>query len=520
MTRKRTGAFIAALLAVVVIALLPVLYFRSQSSPVSVAATGLAFPRGFTWDDSGTLYVALAGATQPDDIDLTGERLSAETDSKVEEAHGASIPSYAGAVVTIDDRGCPVAYATDLPAAHQGTGWYQSVSGLVFLDGKLYASIDGGGPARSHPEQFPAGIYEIREGGFTPVGNFSTWIPANPVSRLPGDLSPDGEPYGILTNGTSLFVSESNHGQIIQWDADAGLSRLADMSQTHPIPTGPSIDADGNIYVGALTAAPYADGSATVYQIKPDGTFAEIWSGLTMVTATAVGPDGSLYALEMSTDNDKLPPFMKHNTGRVVKMTGPDSYEVIATGLDQPVDMAFGPDGALYVSGPGLSQGLAQNNGWIIRLDLGQADGPIAIDPKLVPINQCAAIPGVNSDPKTLAMSLLPTYTPMPTPTLEPDAPPTATPVPLPTAIPGNTFASDIIEFAYTPPVLTVKTGTTVTWTNKDPIAHTVTANDLSWDSGDLQEGQSWSHTFDTPGQIPYNCPYHPGMSALLIVEE
>lgn len=55
MTRKRTGAFVAALLAVVVIALLPVLYFRSQSSPVSVAATGLAFPRGFTWDDSGTL---------------------------------------------------------------------------------------------------------------------------------------------------------------------------------------------------------------------------------------------------------------------------------------------------------------------------------------------------------------------------------------------------------------------------------------------------------------------------------
>ena len=56
--------------------------------------------------------------------------------------------------------------------------------------------------------------------------------------------------------------------------------------------------------------------------------------------------------------------------------------------------------------------------------------------------------------------------------------------------------------------------GTTVTWTNNDTMAHTVTAVDNSFDSGMIAPGQSWSYTFDRPGTFEYYCTLHPWMRA------
>ena len=65
---------------------------------------------------------------------------------------------------------------------------------------------------------------------------------------------------------------------------------------------------------------------------------------------------------------------------------------------------------------------------------------------------------------------------------------------------------------------LTVKTGTTVTWTNKDGTAHTVTADDNSFNSGNMANGASFSHKFDAAGTYPYHCQYHSMMTASIIV--
>jgi plastocyanin len=71
----------------------------------------------------------------------------------------------------------------------------------------------------------------------------------------------------------------------------------------------------------------------------------------------------------------------------------------------------------------------------------------------------------------------------------------------------------------YSVNVLTVKAGTTVTWTNEDDQFHTVTAVDDSFDSGFLGEGESFSYTFDTPGEFEYFCIPHPWMRAKVVVE-
>lgn len=76
-----------------------------------------------------------------------------------------------------------------------------------------------------------------------------------------------------------------------------------------------------------------------------------------------------------------------------------------------------------------------------------------------------------------------------------------------------------IQNFAYSQPTFTVKKGTSVTWQNEDTVAHTVTADDGSFDSGLLEKGKSFSHTFNTVGTFDYHCTPHPQMTAKIVVQ-
>ena len=75
-----------------------------------------------------------------------------------------------------------------------------------------------------------------------------------------------------------------------------------------------------------------------------------------------------------------------------------------------------------------------------------------------------------------------------------------------------------IQNFAFQPANLQVKAGTTVTWTNQDTAAHTVTFRDGTKGSGLLQQGQSFSYTFASPGTFAYYCAAHPNMVGQVIV--
>ena len=83
----------------------------------------------------------------------------------------------------------------------------------------------------------------------------------------------------------------------------------------------------------------------------------------------------------------------------------------------------------------------------------------------------------------------------------------------------GDEFADGEDPADYSVNVLTIPVGTTVTWTNEDSTMHTVTAVDGSFDSGFFDNGDSWSYTFDEPGEFEYFCLPHPWMRAKVIVE-
>ncbi len=80
-------------------------------------------------------------------------------------------------------------------------------------------------------------------------------------------------------------------------------------------------------------------------------------------------------------------------------------------------------------------------------------------------------------------------------------------------------FAASESPADYSVNELRVKVGTTVTWTNDDDQMHTVTDAGGSFDSEFLMPGDTWSHTFDDPGEFEYFCMPHPWMRAKVIVE-
>ncbi|MEA2980710.1 MAG: hypothetical protein QOF91_288 [Alphaproteobacteria bacterium] len=76
-----------------------------------------------------------------------------------------------------------------------------------------------------------------------------------------------------------------------------------------------------------------------------------------------------------------------------------------------------------------------------------------------------------------------------------------------------------IDNFVFTPKRMTVKAGTTVTWTNHDDIPHTVAAKDRRFKSKAMDTDESFSFTFSTPGEYPYFCSLHPHMTGTIVVE-
>lgn len=76
-----------------------------------------------------------------------------------------------------------------------------------------------------------------------------------------------------------------------------------------------------------------------------------------------------------------------------------------------------------------------------------------------------------------------------------------------------NGAAADTNSPGYSPATITVVIGvnSTVTWVNQDPVPHTVTATDGGFNSGNMDQGKSFTYTFTLPGVYDYYCIYHAG---------
>jgi plastocyanin len=109
---------------------------------------------------------------------------------------------------------------------------------------------------------------------------------------------------------------------------------------------------------------------------------------------------------------------------------------------------------------------------------------------------------------------------------LAPTAPAsTGDPTPPPAAGQEQTAAVDLVVFHAVPDRVDIKTGTTVTWTNKEPFdyplvsgRHQIKADDGSFASPSMAPGTRWSHPFTNPGTFTYHCVLHTGVAGTLVI--
>jgi plastocyanin len=435
-------------------------------SDIVTIASGLSNPRGFSWGPDGTLYLALAG---------TGG-----------DAHFAPIEGFTAdigltsSIATIAD-GCATPIAQGLVSfLWEEAGWIWGAMDVAFLGEDAYALLSGAGPTFLSPSSF-SGVYRLNQDGtMTLVADITSWLPANPPAFIPPDYNADGSLFDLEAAGDALLLSEAVGGQLIRVTPDGEITRVADLSEGHLVPTGIAVDADGNAYVGHETAAPYGDGASKVVKVAPDGTVTDAWAGLTVVTDVAFGPDGSLYAAEMATGFTAGSGDMPPDTGRIVRQTGPDSLEPVVTDLPYPVNIGFDADGRLVIAAPAFGPDAGVGQGVLVSVD--PAEGPISYSGFEPVATDCTA--------------------------------------------PSGDAAVAIEGFAFDPASLDVAIGATVSWTNEDGTQHTVTAEDGSFDSGALSQGETFSQTFNqtfgetfgTAGTITYFCRFHPNMTGTITV--
>ena len=348
------------------------------SSNVTVYASGLNGPRGLKFGPDGLLYVAEAGTG--------GSTSTAGQCAQVPGTPGPG-PNLGGntaRISKIDRYGKVTSVVTGLPSSVAAIGDLQGVADVAFLDGKLYAVLAGGGCSHGNAGS-PNAILRIdtKSGSWKMVADLSKFLMDHPAKYISlGDYEPDGTFYSLISDGNLLYTIESNHGQVFSISARGEVKEEIDISEAegHIVPTSIA-EKDGDFYVGNLGLFPITTEASKVITLSKEGCrwpflkgfgcrdysqglkVSGSRAGFTTVVGVAFGPDGLLYALELSA----APGFPSPGAGKVVRLNRNGEIEDIATGLVVPTGMTFGPDGRLYVSNFGAAP---PGTGQIVRITI------------------------------------------------------------------------------------------------------------------------------------------------------
>jgi hypothetical protein len=381
MRYRFSASRLAALLITLTVAWVPGMRALAQDATpaatpgtgVTVVASGLTNPRGFTWGDDGTLYLALAGTGGTEQV-------------VVEATPMPFFPGATASIVTVAN-GCTTTIADGLPSVLLAEpGWVFGVTDVATLNGQLYALTSGSGDPN-----MPNGVYSVgADGTLTSVADLAGWSKQNPPKLTAPDYDPGGNFFDLEAGTDRLWITEAVGGRLLTVTPDGTIALVADLSESHMVPDGLALDGKGGAYVGFETTPPYTDGSSKVIHVAADGTTMDAWTGLTAVTDIAMGPDGVLYAAEMATGNSDQAPFLTPNSGKIIRQTGPDSSEEVVTDVPYPAFIGFDSAGMLYLDYPGF--GTAENRGEgigsLVSIDI-SGGAPVSLAGMEMPEQSC-----------------------------------------------------------------------------------------------------------------------------------
>ena len=333
-----------------------------EGPTVTTVASNLHNPRGLNFGPDGALYVAEAGGngTASDDCGQMGD---------------GSTKCFAttGSVTRIDlQTGATSRILTDLPSLISPDGTANGATGVHDISfqgfGNTMLTIGLGGDPTLRDDYFGAnGPFLARLVRANPSGKvrFAQDLGGFEAANNPDGVVPDSNPYGLLQHRGNTIVTDAGGNDLLKVSAKGEVSVLAvfaPVARNAPggppfvqaVPTSVALGPDGSYYVGTLTGGPFTVGIANVYRVPQEGGTPEVaFSGFTNIIDLAFGPDGSLYVLEIARNSI----FDLGAGGRLVRIAPDGTRTDILSGMPlfAPGGIAVGPDGALYVTNRSIS---------------------------------------------------------------------------------------------------------------------------------------------------------------------
>ena len=292
-----------------------------------------------------------------------------------------------GRISKIGPDGKRTTVASGFPSTQDAQGDLIGVADVAFLNGTLYAAVAGGGCSHGNPNS-PSGIAVVNRstGKWNLIANIGAFLKTHPTKyESADDFEPDGTLYSLIAHDGQLFTVEPNHGEVISVTTGGEIKQVIDISASegHIVPTSIAV-RDGEFYVGNLNLFPIdpqwariltiSRGDDDDYNVAPGFQthglrIVNSKAGFTTVVAVDFGPDGLLYALELSDGAG----FPTPGLGKVVRVKRSGEIEDVITGLAVPTGMTFGPEGRLYISNFGAVPAgtpLGLMSGQILRYDV------------------------------------------------------------------------------------------------------------------------------------------------------
>jgi hypothetical protein len=319
-----------------------------SATSVTVFAKGLQNPRGLKFGPDGYLYVAEGGRG--------GTHSTASDCKQVIAPVGPYLGrNMTGRISKISSTGERTTVTADLPSSQTSAAVGSLISGVAdveFIKDTLYALLGGAGCSHG-VTGLPNGILRVMaDGSWKLIANLSAYLKSHPVANPnPGDFEPDGTWYSMTKKDGDLYAVEPNHGEIVKVTTSGEITRVVDVSATegHIVPTCITRN-NGNFFVGNLL--PASNGSSNIYKVTPGGQLSLVVPGFNAIVGVLFDDQNRMYVLEKALNGP--------GAGDIVRVTAPNTKEVIVSGLNNPTAMTFGPDGKLYVSNFGFGAGTGE----------------------------------------------------------------------------------------------------------------------------------------------------------------
>ena len=344
-----------------------------QTPTITEVVGGLDAPRGVAIGADGTIYVAEAGegGTEPcvEHPEL-GKICFGPTGGISAVTGGVASRLVDGLASTVTATG-EVIGPSDVTVDADGVVWF-------LVGGPGAGAADG---RAGVPDGAAAGMGQLYQvdanGDAQSVADLAAYETANnPDAAQPGNAEPDSNANGVVATADGAAVADAGANSLLLVDGAGSISVAAvfpvvmmampadptaspdpaaspAMVPMDPTPTSVAVGPDGAFYVGQLTGFPFPPGGASVFRVVPGEEPTVYASGFTNIMDVAFGPDGTLYVLEIAHDGLlSADPAAGPPQGGLWKVpAGGGTPELItAEGLVMPGGMAVAEDGTLFVS--------------------------------------------------------------------------------------------------------------------------------------------------------------------------